>query len=96
MNDDRPDEWLYTLPAPAPPQNDHLYAFWTLRGATDRDITCSAYRVLTGIEMRVAYSEVEIIGTKLYRGVDADEQVARAADAVRPTMLEKGFREIAR
>jgi hypothetical protein len=31
--------------------------------------------VLTGIELRVFYSEEEIIGTKLYRGPTADEQV---------------------
>ena len=32
---------------------EHVATFWTLRGA-GRDITCSAYRVATGLELRAA------------------------------------------
>ena len=92
LGDDRFD-WLSKRALATPPQNDHICDFWILKGATDRDITCAAYRVATGIEVRVTYSADEIVATKLFRGVGADEQLAEAADAWRLALLAKGFRD---
>ena len=77
-------------------KGEHLATFWTMRGASGRDITCAAFRVATGFELRASYSDTDIIGTKLFRGPRADEQLADAADQWRTTMLAKGFREIAK
>ncbi len=95
MSDDRFD-WLHQNGEPPAPENEHLATFWTLRGATGRDLTCAAYRVATGLELRVGYGEDDIAASELFRGVDADDRLATAADAWRRTLLAKRFREIAR
>jgi hypothetical protein len=81
---------------PRDPQSEHLATFWTLRGPTGRDLTCSAYRVETGLELRVEYGSENIVASELLRGGDADERLAEKADIGRRTLLAKGFREIAR
>jgi hypothetical protein len=91
-----------TWPPPGPkkyePTLDHLATFWTLRGPTGRDLTWSAYRVATGLELRAEHGPEDIVSTstKLCRDDDADEQIAAMADAWRLTLIEKGFREIAK
>jgi len=75
---------------------EHLATFWTLRGPTGRDLTCSAYRVETGLELRVEYGPQDIVASELFRGTDADERLAEKADVGRLTLLAKGFREIAK
>jgi hypothetical protein len=75
-------------------QLEHLATFWTLRGLSGRDLTCSTYRVATGIELRAEYGPEDIVSTKLCRNADADEQIAATADAWRLTLIAKGFREI--
>ena len=42
------------------------------------------------------YSTDDIAASKLFRGLDADDRLAEAADAWRLTLIAKGFREIAR
>ena len=63
---------------------------------TNRDITCSAYRVATGLELRTAYGPEDIVATELFRGTDADERLAETADNWRLNLIQKGFRDIAR
>lgn len=87
--------WLASR-QPTEPALEHLATFWTLRGRSGRDLTCAAYRTDTGLELRAAYSNGDIVRTELYRGVDADDQLATRADAWRLTLIAKGFREIAR
>lgn len=89
-------DWLPRMKPEAAPQMEFICEFWTLRGATGRDISCSAFRVATGLELRAGYSAEAIISTKLFRGVDADEQMATAADAWRRILIEKGLKEIAK
>lgn len=62
-----------------------------MRGTSGRNIECAAYRVQTGVELRTMYSPEEIIASQLFRGVDADEKVAAAADRWRLNMLAKRF-----
>ena len=81
---------------PRDPQSEHLATFWTLRGPSERDLVCAAYRVETGLELRATYEPGDIVATELFRGDDADERLAEKADTWRLTLLGKGFREIAR
>lgn len=64
-------------------------------GSSGRNIECAAFRTETGVELRTMYSPAEITATKLFRGSDADEKVAEAADQWRINMLPKGFEDIA-
>jgi hypothetical protein len=41
------------------------------------------------------YTPTEIIASQLFRGADADEKVAEAADQWRLNLIAKGFEEIA-
>jgi len=88
-------DWLRRLLHPHEPRIEHLATFWTVRGPSNRDLTCSSYRVQTGLELRVEYSPQDIVASHLFRGRDADEQLAEKADAGRLTLIATGFREIA-
>ena len=82
-------------PPPHEPESEHLATFWTLRGPSERNLTCSAFRVGTGLELRTEYERGDIVATELFRSESADERLAERADAWRLTLLTKGFREIA-
>jgi hypothetical protein len=86
--------WLPSKPASPGPLSEHLATFWTLRGPSGRDLTCSAYHVETGLELRVEYNPQELVATELFRGVDADERLAAKADTGRLMLILKGFHEI--
>jgi len=63
------------------------------RRSVRRTVHWSAvYKVETGLELRLAYADDEVMRSELFRGVDADEQ--RAGRAGRWRLLAKGFREI--
>ena len=94
--DPRDFRWLGPSHQAPEPTSEHLATFWTLRGPSELDLVCSAYRVETGLELRTEYAGGDIVGTKLFRGPTADEQVAAAADAWRITLVQKGFRVIAK
>ena len=89
-------DWLRRLLHPHESRIEHLATFWTMRGPSNRDLTCSAYRVRTGLELRVEYSPEDIVASHLFRGRDADELLAQKADVGRLTLIATGFREIAR
>jgi len=55
---------------------------------------CAAFRTETGLELRTMYSHEEVIATKLFRGLDAEEKLAEAADQWR-MLIAKGFEDIA-
>src|SRR5262245_58386549 len=76
------------------PRCEHRATFWMMRSPSSRVLTCAAYQTDTGIELRTSYTAEEIVATKLFRGPDADEQVAEAADTWRLNLLLKGFREV--
>jgi hypothetical protein len=88
-------DWLPRKKEDIAPESEHIATFWTLRGVTDRDYTCAAYRVQTGLELRVGYSDEDLTATQLFRGADAEERLAEAADTWRLRLLGKGSREIA-
>jgi hypothetical protein len=88
-------DWLRRFFQPPEPRIEHFATFWTMRGPSNRDLTCSAYRVQTGLELRVEYGPEDIVASHLFRGRDADE-LAEKADAGRLTLMATGFREIAK
>jgi hypothetical protein len=70
------------------PESEHLATFWTLRGPSERNLTCSAFRVVTGLELRTECERGDIVATELFRGDGADERLAErggrlATDAAR-------------
>jgi hypothetical protein len=87
---DPEDPWLNSSAPPAAPQNEHLATFWTLRGASDKDLTCAAYRVDTGLELRAGYDANTIVATELFRGNDADARARRASGHVAVDAASQG------
>jgi hypothetical protein len=85
--------WLKQQGEKPEPRLERIATLW--RGTSGRNIECCAYRVETGLELRTMYTPTEIIASQLFRGPDADEKVAEAADRWRLNMLAKGFEDIA-
>ena len=82
------DEYLHL------PIAQHLCDFWALRGPDSRKVTCSVYRVATGLELRTRYGETQILETQLFpRGPDVIERVVETADEWRANMLSRRFTE---
>jgi hypothetical protein len=53
-----------------------------------------AYDVETGLELRLMYTDNDVMRSELFRGVDREERLAEAADAWRLLLLAKGFTEV--
>ena len=81
-----------TPPAP-PPKNVHRATFFSVVGATGRPLTCAAYEVEPGLELRLSYANDDVMRSELFRGVDRDERLAEAADLWRLRLLGNGFVE---
>ena len=78
----------------AEPRLERIATLWRMRGTSGRNIECAAFRTETGLELRTMYSPEEIIASQLFRGPDADEKVAEAADQCRLNLIAKGFEDI--
>ena len=50
---------------PLEPTIRHVNDFWTLRGPSGRDLTCSVYKVEGGRELRTEYNATELVASKL-------------------------------
>lgn len=61
-------------------------------GPSRHPVTCAAYEVETGLELRLAYGD-DVLRTQSFRGLDRDERLAEAADSWHLALLEKGFVE---
>ena len=61
----------------------HVITFWQIDSAsTGKTITCAGYQSRFGLELRVQYSDDEILATKEFRGSEGWAQMeAYAADA---------------
>jgi hypothetical protein len=82
--------WLKQGDKPEP-RMEFIATLWRMRGTSGRNIECAAFRTETGMELRTMYSPNEVIATKLFRGVDADDKLAEAADQWRMNLIAKGF-----
>ena len=80
-------------PPPPPPRNVHRATLFQVVGPSGRPLTCAAYEVETGLELRLSYGD-DVMRTALFRGVDRDERLAEAADSWHLALLAKGFSEL--
>ena len=83
--------WLKHQGDKPEPRLERIATLWRMRGTSGRNIECAAFRTETGMELRTMYSPEEIIASQLFRGVDADEKIAEAADQWRLNLFAKGF-----
>ena len=90
------DVFRFPDPPPRPaPASIHRATFFMVTGGSGRPLTCAAFDVATGLELRLFYGDDDVVRSELFRGVDADERCAETADAWRLRLIEKGFTEIA-
>ena len=86
------DVFRFPDPAPKPPPKNVLRAvLFTVVGPSNRPLTCAAYDVETGIELRLSYANDDVQRSQLFRGVDREEQTAEVADAWRLALIDQGF-----
>ena len=81
-------------PPPPPPTNRLVATLFQMKApSSGRVLTCAAYEVETGLELRVSYDD-DVMRTQLFRGVDRDERLAETADAWHLALVEKGFADV--
>ena len=73
-------DWLKQQDDKPEPRLERIATLWRMRGTSGRAIECAAFRTETGLELRTMYSPEEIIASQLFRGVDAEDKLAEAAD----------------
>ena len=56
-------DWLRRFLHSPEPRIEHLATYWKVRGPSNRDLTCSAYKVQTGLELRVEYGPEDIVAS---------------------------------
>jgi hypothetical protein len=78
-------------PPPPAPRNIHRATFFQVGGVSGRPLTCAAYEVETGLELRLSYGE-DVMRSELFRGADRDERLAATADEWRLALLAKAIR----
>jgi len=80
-------------PPPPPPKNRLVSTLFQMASPGGRTLTCAAFEVETGLELRVSYGD-DLMRSELFRGVDRDERLAETADSWHLALIEKGFAEI--
>jgi len=81
-----------TPPAP-PPKNLLRATLFTVIGPSGRPLTCAAYDVETGLELRLLYADDNVMRSELFGGRDHEDRTAERADAWHLALIENGFVE---
>jgi hypothetical protein len=79
---------------PPPPKNEHRATFFTVIGSSQRPLTCAAFDVETGLEVRLFYSPDDLQRSQLFRGSLREDEATTVADQWRLALLQKGFAEV--
>jgi hypothetical protein len=81
-------------PPPPPPTNVYRATFFTVIGPSQRPLTCAAFDVETGLEVRLFYGPDDVQRSQLFRGPRREDDAAGTADQWRLALLQKGFAEV--
>jgi hypothetical protein len=83
--------WLHHSSSEPQSQLECICSFWTARGASGRDITCSAYQNEFGLELRVEYGPEELVTSELFRGSMPTSDSPRRRTCCDACCSRKGF-----
>lgn len=75
------------------PEQTLIAILWTMTGPSGRVITCDAWSIETGIEVRVSRAG-ELVRSQLCRGPSAQTEAVRHADEWHATLVLNGFTEV--
>jgi hypothetical protein len=84
------DVFRFPDPPPPPPKNRLVATLFQMASPGGRTLTCAAYEVETGLELRVSYGD-NLMRSELFRGLDRDERLAETADSWHLALLERGL-----
>jgi hypothetical protein len=86
------DVFRFPATPPKPPPKNILRAtLFTVVAPSQRPLTCAAYDVESGLELRSSYPDDDVQRSELFRGVDRDDRLTEQADSWRLALLAKGF-----
>ena len=75
----------------AAPRVDLVEARWRAVGPTGKPLTCGVFRTAAGLEVRVSYSDDDLLRSQMVRTLEAGRALA---DDWRAVVLAKGFTDV--
>lgn len=89
------DEQMGVRPPTPAPRREFIATLFRVLGGTGRPLRCAAYRITTGIDLRIEYEDREddFVRTQLFRTEDEDA-IATLAAQWHQTLLAAGFTDL--